>query len=101
MRIPIILAATLAVLTVGAPALSAPAADGAPAAQTPGERLDKSGKCQGPDGKDATAPACKGAGPAPAAGSASAGSGDVYRLDAKGVCRDPQAKKVKADLCKP
>ncbi len=108
MRIPIILASLLAVLlaSIAAPACAAPAPvavvqTGAPSVQTPGERLDKSGKCRGPDGKDATAAACKGAGPASSAGSTGAGSGDIYRLDGKGVCRDTLGKRVKAGYCKP
>ena len=51
-------------------------------------------QCQGPDGKDATNPKCKGAGPAPAATA-------VYKLDAKGVCRDANGKAVKKANCKP
>jgi hypothetical protein len=54
--------------------------------------LDRNNQCQGPDGKFATAPECKGAGPAPAVSS-------VYRLDAKGRCRDAKGKMVKAELC--
>jgi hypothetical protein len=54
--------------------------------------VEKNGGCQGPDGKFATASACKGAGPAPAVSS-------VYRLDSKGKCRDAKGKMVKADKC--
>jgi hypothetical protein len=53
---------------------------------------DKNGRCEGPDGKFATSPACKGAGPAPAVSS-------VYRLDSKGRCRDAKGKMAKADKC--
>ena len=50
-------------------------------------------QCKGPDGKDATNAACKGAGPAAAAS-------EIYKLDAKGQCRDGNGKAVKADKCK-
>ena len=43
-----------------------------PSAQV--QALDNNVRCRGPDGKEATDPACKGAGPAPAVNS-------VYRLD--------------------
>jgi hypothetical protein len=56
------------------------------------QTLDKNGGCRGPDGKFATASACKGAGPAPAVSS-------VYRLDAQGRCRDAKGKMAKAELC--
>jgi hypothetical protein len=56
------------------------------------QSLDKNGRCRGPDGKFATASACKGAGPAPAVSS-------VYRLDANGKCRDAKGKMAKAEKC--
>jgi hypothetical protein len=79
---PMLILVTLAL----AAAQSAPAAG--PTAQTP----DNDGRCRGPDGKDSTAAACKGAGPAPAVSI-------VYRLDSKGQCRDPQGRMVKAEKC--
>jgi hypothetical protein len=56
------------------------------------QTADKNGRCRGPDGKFATASACKGAGPAPAVIS-------VYRLDSKGKCRDAKGRMAKAELC--
>ncbi len=50
-------------------------------------------QCQGPDGKYATNPKCKGAGPAPAAAA-------VFKFDEKGVCRDANGKAVKKASCK-
>lgn len=76
------------ILTVLAMAAAAPNVHAQPADQT----TDKNSPCQGPDGKFATAAACKGAGPAPAASS-------VYRLDAKGRCRDDKGKTARAELC--
>jgi hypothetical protein len=76
----------LAALAVAAAAQTVP---------TPGvhaQALDDNGRCRGPDGKFATASACKGAGPAPAVSS-------VYRLDAQGRCRDTKGKMVKAEKC--
>jgi len=61
-------------------------------AQTPDKNAPAKSRCQGPDGKFATASACKGAGPAPAASS-------VYRLDSKGKCRDAKGRMAKADKC--
>lgn len=65
------------------------------AAAAPGlhaQTLDKGGRCRGPDGKFATASACKGAGPAPAVSS-------LYRLDAQGHCRDAKGRMAKAEKC--
>ena len=76
----------LAALAVAAAAQSVPSPG--VHAQTP----DKDGRCRGPDGKFATASACKGAGAAPAVSS-------VYRLDTQGRCRDSKGKMVKAEKC--
>jgi hypothetical protein len=70
----------------------AAAAQGVPAPGGQAQTADKDGRCRGPDGKFATASACKGAGPAPAVSS-------VYRLDAQGRCRDAKGKMVKAEKC--
>jgi hypothetical protein len=70
----------------------AAAVQGAPVAGVHAQTLDKDGRCRGPDGKDATAAACKGAGPAPAVTS-------VYRLDSKGQCRDAKGRMAKAEKC--
>lgn len=75
---PLMILAALA-FTAAAPAIHA-------------QSLDKSGHCRGPDGKFATASACKGAGAAPAVKS-------VYRLDAKGRCRDAKGRMAKAEKC--
>lgn len=56
-------------------------------------RTAKADQCRGPDGKDATNPKCKGAGPAPAAAA-------VYKRDAKGQCRDADGKAVKPARCR-
>lgn len=70
---------------------SAAAAQSVPVASLHAQTPDN-GRCQGPDGKFATSPACKGAGPAPAVSS-------VYRLDAKGRCRDANGRMAKAEKC--
>jgi hypothetical protein len=80
----------LAVLSL-APAASAQSLP-TPNAQARAQALENSGRCRGPDGKDATDSACKGAGAAPAASS-------VYRLDSQGKCRDAKGRLVKADKC--
>jgi hypothetical protein len=56
------------------------------------QTVDQAGRCRGPDGKDSTAAACKGAGPAPAVAS-------IYRLDAQGRCHDSKGRMVKAEKC--
>jgi hypothetical protein len=71
-------------------ALALAALQGAPGVHA--QTADQNGRCRGPDGKFATASACKGAGPAPAAKS-------VYRLDSKGRCRDDKGRMAKADKC--
>jgi hypothetical protein len=78
----------LAALAVAAAAQTVPA----PGVRAQSPTPDQTGPCRGPDGKFATAPACKGAGPAPAVNS-------VYRLDAKGRCRDDKGKMAKAEMC--
>jgi hypothetical protein len=73
---------------------AAPLAHAQPPDRSTSDRTQTgNGECRGPDGKDATNPKCKGAGPAPAASS-------VYRKDAKGLCRDENGKRVKAANCK-
>jgi hypothetical protein len=72
---------------------AAPMAHAQPPDQSQNPTATRNGECRGPDGKDATNPKCKGAGPAPAASS-------VYKKDAKGVCRDENGKRVKAANCK-
>jgi hypothetical protein len=57
------------------------------------QALDKSGQCNGPDGKDATNAKCKGAGPAPTPAMS-------YTKDSKGQCRDGNGKAVEAVKCK-
>lgn len=64
----------------------------APAPTVLAQTAGKAGECRGPDGKFATAAACKGAGPAPAVSS-------VYRLDAQGRCRDSKGRIAKAEKC--
>ena len=76
----------LAALTLAA------GAQGVPAASLHAQTLDGDGRCRGPDGKFATAAACKGAGPAPAVSS-------LYRLDSKGQCRDAKGRMAKAEKC--
>jgi hypothetical protein len=56
------------------------------------QSADKGGKCSGPDGKDATAASCKGAGPAPAVAPG-------YKLDAKGNCYDAKGKSADKKMC--
>ena len=62
-------------------------------AQSDPTRTARADQCRGPDGKDATNPKCKGAGPAPAVTA-------VYKRDAKGKCRDADGKAVKAANCR-
>ena len=80
---PMLILATLAL---------AAAAQSVPVPSVHAQTADTEGRCRGPDGKDATASACKGAGPAPAVSS-------VYRLDSKGQCRDAKGRMVKAEKC--
>lgn len=80
---PMLILATLAL---------AAAAQSAPVAGLHAQTLDRDGRCRGPDGKAATAAACKGAGAAPAVNS-------VYRLDSKGQCRDAKGRMAKAEKC--
>jgi hypothetical protein len=80
---------TMMILAVLALAASAPSL---PIPSAHAQTLDKDGRCQGPDGKYATAAACKGAGAAPAVSSA-------YRLDSQGKCRDAKGRMAKAEKC--
>jgi hypothetical protein len=80
---PMLILATLALAAV---------AQSVPVAGLHAQTTDKDDRCRGPDGKDATAAACKGAGPAPAVIS-------LYRLDSKGQCRDAKGRLVKAEKC--
>ncbi len=72
---------------------AAPVVHAQPKDQSQNPTSTRDGQCRGPDGKDATNAACKGAGPAPAASS-------IYKQDAKGQCRDETGKAVAADKCK-
>jgi hypothetical protein len=70
----------------------AAAAQSVPLASAHAQTLDQGGRCRGPDGKFATASACKGAGAAPAVSS-------VYRLDSNGKCHDAKGRMAKAEKC--
>jgi hypothetical protein len=54
------------------------------------QKIDKAGKCHGPDGKFAKMDICKGAAAAGPSG---------YKLDAKGNCHAPDGKMAKKTMC--
>jgi hypothetical protein len=56
------------------------------------QKIDKNGKCHGPDGKFAKMEVCKGA-------ASAADPNRPYKLDAKGSCHDVKGKMAKKAMC--